>query len=297
MARTPVLLILLTLVAAGCTGEPEGTITTPAVSSSLPTSDPFAPPGEGTTGGTPGSPTPPPVPSSTDPPYTGWWTHDHMGAAQTLVVNVAPGTGPSDFLFGFQPNFAAGKFRCASGTDATVKLTDPAGRVIADVRAGDRPVEGAGCPVPLRVPAVDFVAGNWTIAFGGSGELVGFIASGNRAGPTNVALRHEKTHDHMLPENQTIFSVPDYATAVDVTIRVQPRDPGDPCDVDSVRVILRDPSETVLDRLDVPSTPPIDQCSRSRTVRDVILTPGVWTIQWGGSGQMISSVTIEPTQS
>lgn len=307
-ARVPRAIIPFSLVSillvAGCSSPATtGDVTPSTPGSQVPTSDPFATtPGgggstttpTGATGGTttPSSPSPPQATPGGEP-YTGFWEHDHGQAPRVYHTIVAPGSGPTDFLVGFQPVFAAGRFRC-DGPEATIVVTAPDGTEIVSVRAGDRPTEGGGCPAPIRIPRVNFVGGEWKVAFAGTGDIAGYVATGKRATPSNVTWSHTNTHDHTFPENYTFFSVPDFATAVDVTIRLVARDPGDPCPADSVRVILRDPRDQIFERIDLPSTPPISECTRTRVAHDVVLAPGRWTIQWGGSGEIVSSVTIAP---
>lgn len=313
--RAPPLLLALAALLAGCSGPsapgdvgsadatppitnrptPEGLpdAPTPAPPTAVPTSANPTGASPSDSAGTPPTGATPTTPAPSGPPYTGFWTHDHGGPAKSLTLNVAPGSGLTDFLVGFHPAFDAMRFRC-DGANATIRILDPEGDLLAQVRAGDRPLEGAGCPSALRVPAVHFAPGAWTFSFSGEGDIVGYIAAGERAGATNVSFNHFMPHDFGREENTTIFTVPAYAKAVDVTMRLEPRLAGSPCPADSIRLIVRDPRQTIFARLDMPAEPLPTECEKTAIFRDVILTPGQWSVQWGGSGSIVGSILIEP---
>lgn len=275
---------------------PVGFPADPTPAGAAPSAPPPAPaPPPGAPASPPPAPAPPAPSAPSGPPYTGFWRHDHAGAPETLTINVAPGSGLTPFLLGFQPNFDAMHLRCA-GPNATVSLTDPSGTTLMSVRAGDHPTEGGGCPTPVFLPDVAFTAGAWKISFTGDGDIIGYVAAGDRAGATNVSFDHSMPHDFQREENVTRFTVPAYANAVDITLRLEPRAAGAPCTADSIRVIVRDPSEVQLTRLDIPPQRLPNECEKTSILRDVILTPGTWSVQWGGSGAMVGSIRIEPAR-
>lgn len=305
MRPTARILLAILLVLAGCASPttPSGATTPGATPTSPPATS--APPASSTPSAGASAPTPAPaspevVTSPTSPaapagpPYTGLWEHDHSAGARTLSIHVAPGSGPTPVLLGFHPRFDALRRQC-DGPDATIALTSPSGARLASVRAGDRPIEGAGCPSAVRMVDVDFTPGIWQISFEGQGDIVGFVASGERAGETGVAYRISTLHDYTYPENSTLLSVPANGGAVDLTLKLDARAPGQPCPGDSIRAILHDPRGEIFTRLDFPANPLPSECSRSQVERNVMLAPGTWTLRWGGAGEVLGSVLIEPT--
>lgn len=299
VSRSVVWIVCLIAFAAGCS-SPES----PGAATTAPTrSDPFAPtgggpsvsiPSSGSTGGVGTTPGASPTPANTTGiPFTQSWRHEFTEGGKSLTVSVAPGYAPSDLLVGFEPPFQAGSFRC-DGPDARVSLFAPSGDLVAAVRAGDLAVTGAGCPRAILIPDVGFVAGDWRIFFEGTGSIAAFLETGERVTSTNATLDHVETHAYAKPANTTLFVVPPHAGAVDLTIRLDPAGLESTCPGSEVRVVVRDPQDRIFARLELPTNPQPSDCAKVSTTQDVILMPGIWTVDWRGEGASLGTIEVKP---
>ena len=122
----------------------------------------------------PGSTTTTPTVTTPAAPASVAIQHDFTAAEETKTFDVPPSTGPYDVDVLFRAPGQSGPNACASAS-ARIVVQDPAHQKYADVTATALSPTG-NCGIGKQAKATTLAPGNWTVAFTGSGAVIGSVS-------------------------------------------------------------------------------------------------------------------------
>ena len=289
-------LLVLALVAAGCTRPAEddvGSPTSPSDATPAATPRTAAP----TTAPTPTpsatspSPTPSPAPPTGGPtgsrPFSGFWTHDHQEDARVETFDVPPGAPPADISVLIFPS--APTMGCDARA-AQVTVHDPAGLV---VRA--RGTDDMYCGDAASVQNATLRPGRWTIWFNGSAPARSTVAIGD-ANRTQTEgredFRYDAEHDFGNPPEEDTFVVPADAGPIDIRLAFEPSLAAACFAAPTVSIELVPPAGDGYATMLGLGGGGASGCGTPLEVDAADLAPGTWTVRFAGSGSARGIVSL-----
>lgn len=284
------LLIVLALVLSGCTGddEPEATVTpTPSPASATQTAP---------------APTPTASPPSPPPPsenhtggeraqYRGSWTHRFQDPPknETFLVPADPALANITISFVPSNDFGSGEVRLDCAGDARVTILSPRGAALVGAPASN----GQTCSGGTREDRVALEAGNWTIRFEGSADVLAFVVissegNGNSTTPGSPRASYDEAHDFTSAPKTSRLEVAPFTQPFEVVLAFEARVPSTPCILNEGAIVVTDAAGVEVAA--IRATGVADTAPEATRVE----TPaaGAWTIAFEGSGTCLGRVGV-----